>query len=120
MNLYLKVILYNLVYYIIHIFIRMNHHNICGISDLFYNIYKAPISCKIMGFIIIKNVVYGFYQGTKKFNIKQRPITYLYESILMNGIWGCVEAFFWPITFPYAILDLFDYSLNMIRDKLKK
>jgi hypothetical protein len=96
----------------------MNH--IHTFPEMIYNIYQTPTSCKIMTFILCKNLVYGFHQGMCHFTSKGKPITYLYESILVNLAWGCVEIFFWPITFPYSILDVCDFSVNFIRDKMKK
>ncbi len=72
-----------------------------------------------MASLLFKNICYGFYTGIQKMNQKERPITYIYESMVVYGMWGCFEAFFWPITFPYSILEIFDNTVLLIRDKLK-
>ena len=94
----------------------MSHHEF---SNIFYNIHKAPNSCKIMSFILLKNIGYGLYYGIQKMNDKDKPVTYIYESMVVHGMWGCFESFFWPITFPYSILEIFDNTVLLIRDKLK-
>ena len=80
-------------------------------------IINAPITCKIMGLIIMKNFSYGLYKGIKNFSTSNKPVTQLYDNIASYTIWGLAEAFFWPITFPYIITCELDIFVNFLMNK---
>lgn len=80
-------------------------------------IYLAPIPCKIMGIIILKNFAYGLYKGIKNFKKSERPVTQLYDNVFSYTIWGFAEAIIWPITFPYTITYEFDKLANYAMGK---
>lgn len=80
-------------------------------------IINAPITCKIMGFIIMKNFTIGLCQGIKKFSTSRKPITQFYDNIISYTFFGFIEAFLWPITFPYTITYELDRFTNYLLNK---
>jgi hypothetical protein len=74
----------------------MSHHDF---SNILNNIHKAPNSCKIMASLLFKNICYGFYTGIQKMNQKERPITYIYESMVVYGMWDVLKHFFGQLLF---------------------
>ncbi len=58
-----------------------------------YNkIVSVPITCKIMGLIIVKNFAVGLYKGIKNLKKSNKPITQLYDNIFSYTLWGFAEA----------------------------
>ncbi len=80
-------------------------------------IINAPITCKIMGLIIMKNFSYGLYNGIKNFSRSKKPVTQLYDNIASYAFWGVTEAIFWPLTFPYMITCELDMFVNYLMNK---
>ncbi len=76
---------------------------------------NIPLSCKIMGFIIIKNMCSGIYLGISEFKSSSKPITNLYDRIMSNTFTGLYEALFWPISLPYTITNELDNVINYMR-----
>ena len=83
----------------------------------FDKIINAPITCKIMGFIIVKNFTVGLCKGIKEFSTSRKPVTQFYDNVISYTFWGFVEAFFWPITFPYTITCELDKLSNYLLNK---
>ncbi len=83
-------------------------------------IYYSPLHCKIMGFLILKNFGIGLYKGIKNFKMSERPVTQLIDNIFSYSIWGYIEAFFWPITFPITIGYELDKVANYMMGKKVK
>lgn len=81
----------------------------------FSKFYDAPIPCKIMGLLLAKNVLIGVYYGVREFKTHEQPITNMYDQIISNTIWGVIEAFLWPITFPHSVLSSLDKVVNHFR-----
>ena len=80
-------------------------------------IYEAPISCKIMGILILKNFGIGLYQGIQNFRTHERPVTQFIDNVISYSLWGCVEAFFWPLSFSYMITYELDKVANYMMVK---
>ncbi len=80
-------------------------------------IISVPITCKIMGLIIMKNFSYGLYKGIKNFSTSTKPVAQLYDNIVSHTFWGITEAIFWPITFPYMITCELDMFVNYLMNK---
>lgn len=72
-------------------------------NSLIY-IYDAPITIKIMFFILIKNIYAGFYKGIENFRTSDNPISQLIVTLILYTICGFIDAIFWYITFPLFIL----------------
>ena len=83
----------------------------------FEKIYNSPLSCKIMGFIILKNFSEGLYKGIKNFKSSNRPVTQLFDHIVSYTMWGCFESLFWPLTFPLLITHELDKFANYVMGK---
>lgn len=83
----------------------------------FRSIYYSPLSCKIMGILILKNFGIGLYEGIKNFKIHKRPVTHFIDNIISYSLWGCIESFFWPFTFSYMITNELDKIANYIMNK---
>ncbi len=90
----------------------MNHINFD-----FNAIYNSPLSCKLMGLIILKNFGIGLYRGVKEFKSSNRPVTQFFDHIVSYTMWGCVESLFWPITFPLLITRELDKFANYAMGK---
>lgn len=80
-------------------------------------IYRSPLSCKLMGILILKNFEIGLYKGIKNFKTHDKPVTQFLDNIFSYSLWGCVEAFFWPFTFPITIGYELDKVANYIMGK---
>ncbi len=92
--------------------IKMTHINFD-----FNAFYNSPLSCKVMGFIILKNFGFGLYKGIKDFKSSNRPVTQLFDNIVSYTMWGCFESLFWPLTFPLIITHELDRFANYVMGK---
>ncbi len=83
----------------------------------FNAIYNSPLSCKVMGFIILKNFGEGLYKGIKNFKSSNRPVTQLFDNIVSYTVYGFFESLFWPLTFPLMITYELDKFTNYVMGK---
>lgn len=83
----------------------------------FEKIYNSPLSCKIMGILILKNCGIGLYKGIKNFKRDERPVTQLIDNVISYSLWGCIEAIFWPFAFPITIGYELDKVANYMMGK---
>ncbi len=80
-------------------------------------IYQSPLSCKLMGLLILKNFGIGIYKGIINFKTHERPVTQFIDNIISYSLWGCIEAFFWPFALPYMITYELDKVANYMMGK---
>lgn len=85
--------------------------------DEITTIYDEPIYKKIMLFMILKNLTLGIFRGFIDFNSSERPVTQIFTNIVRYGCYGYVEAMFWPITFPYLVINGLDNLANYVKKK---
>ncbi len=90
-------------------------HPDLNLTILYEKMYDAPIICKIMLFLVLKNSAAGIVTGIREFKLSEHPITNFYHHLLSNTLWGCIEAVFWPVTLPYSILSSLDAIANWMK-----
>lgn len=95
----------------------MNLYIILSPSNIFDKIYNCPLPYKIMTFLFVKNVSNGIYRGIIEFNSSSKPITNLYNHIVLNTFCGIVEGLFWPLFFPYNITYICDKIVYKLKNK---
>lgn len=94
----------------------MSLYIIVSSSNFFDKIYNCPLPYKIMGFLFIKNFSNGIYKGIIEFSTSSKPVTNLYNHIVLNTFCGVVEGLFWPLFFPYNITYIFDKIVNKLKN----
>jgi hypothetical protein len=77
-------------------------------------VYTAPLVCKIMTFMVVKNIGYSFYQGIRDFKNQPYPMTNLFGNMIFGFIYGMGEALFWPL----ALVSMMDDIAIYCRKKL--
>ncbi len=77
--------------------------------SLISNFYTSPLVCKIMTFMVAKNVGLSFYYGIRDFKNQPYPITHLLENVMFGLIYGMGEALFWPICIVWTMDEIAIY-----------